>query len=190
MTNQGRILLVEGDADLGRMLADHLSQAGHCVTLAADGPEARSAAAGHQLAILDQSLEADWAGTLKESGLAVLVVAKPLRLSALAARVDEALAKAQALPPTPIGGTLFDPASRLLETADGTRTRLTDKEAAILEALLRAEGVVARETLLAGIWGYGAGIDTHTLETHVYRLRRKLPADVLVTEAGGYRLVR
>ena len=73
--------------------------------------------------------------------------------------------------------------------------RLTDKEAAILSHLLAADGVVGRDELLAGVWGYGEGVDTHTVETHVYRLRQKIEDDpaqasVLLTEAGGYRLNR
>ena len=52
---------------------------------------------------------------------------------------------------------------------------------------------MAREELLAEVWGYNAGVTTHTLETHVYRLRQKVEpepgeARLLITEAGGYRL--
>ena len=54
---------------------------------------------------------------------------------------------------------------------------------------------MSRETLLGEVWGYNAGVNTHTLETHIYRLRQKMEKDpaaaaILVTEAGGYRLVR
>ena len=74
------------------------------------------------------------------------------------------------------------------------RIRLTDKETAILKFLFRAGNKpVARETLLGEVWGYNAGVATHTLETHVYRLRQKIERDpanvrILVTDAGGYRL--
>ena len=79
--------------------------------------------------------------------------------------------------------------------AAGKKIRLTEKETAILKYLYRAGGrVVGRDTLLVEVWGYNAGVTTHTLETHVYRLRQKIEpepqnARILVTEPGGYKLV-
>ena len=73
--------------------------------------------------------------------------------------------------------------------------RLTEKEASIIKYLYRADQkVVTRETLLQEVWGYNSGVTTHTLETHVYRLRQKIErdpsnAEILVTESGGYKLV-
>jgi DNA-binding response OmpR family regulator len=73
--------------------------------------------------------------------------------------------------------------------------RLTEKETAILKYLYRAgPNTVGRDILLDEVWGYNAGVTTHTLETHVYRLRQKIEpepsrATILVTEPGGYRLV-
>ena len=75
------------------------------------------------------------------------------------------------------------------------KIRLTEKETNILKFLYRAtEGVVARDVLLHEVWGYNANVTTHTLETHIYRLRQKIEkdpsnAELLVTETGGYKLV-
>jgi DNA-binding response OmpR family regulator len=73
--------------------------------------------------------------------------------------------------------------------------RLTEKETSILRYLYRAgQRPVPRETLLQEVWGYNSGVTTHTLETHIYRLRQKIENDaaapaILVTEAGRYKLV-
>ena len=78
---------------------------------------------------------------------------------------------------------------------DNRKIRLTEKETAIIKFLLRAgEQIVSRDVLLQDVWGYNAGVTTHTLETHVYRLRQKIErdpshAEILVTEGGGYKLV-
>ena len=74
--------------------------------------------------------------------------------------------------------------------------RLTEKETAILKYLYRAgDRIVTREVLLSEVWGYNSGVTTHTLETHIYRLRQKIErdpsqAELLVTESGGYKLAR
>jgi DNA-binding response OmpR family regulator len=83
----------------------------------------------------------------------------------------------------------------LRERTKNGRIRLTEKEAAILKFLYRAGArAVARQVLLNEVWGYNAGVSTHTLETHIYRLRQKIEPDptnvrLLITEGGGYRLV-
>ncbi len=93
-----------------------------------------------------------------------------------------------------IGPYDFRPAGKVLVDARDKKLRLTDKETNILKYLYRAGAkAVSREELLAEVWGYNAGVTTHTLETHVYRLRQKIepdPANVrlLLTEPGGYRL--
>jgi DNA-binding response OmpR family regulator len=92
-----------------------------------------------------------------------------------------------------IGRFRLDPLAREITDGAGLRLRLTEKEAAVLVFLARAgEQVVAREALLGEVWGYAGDATTHTVETHIYRLRRKLTenggADLLLTEVGGYRL--
>jgi DNA-binding response OmpR family regulator len=94
-----------------------------------------------------------------------------------------------------IGPNTFRPTVKLLsDTEGGRKVRLTEKESAILEFLYRAGRAIGRDTLLGEVWGYNAGVATHTLETYVYRLRRKIErdpanAEILVTEPGGYRLL-
>ena len=94
-----------------------------------------------------------------------------------------------------IGPYTFKPASKLLVDGGGDKIRLTEKETSILKYLYRAgERVVTRDVLLHEVWGYNAGVTTHTLETHIYRLRQKIEkdpsqAELLITETGGYKLV-
>jgi DNA-binding response OmpR family regulator len=93
-----------------------------------------------------------------------------------------------------LGAYEFRPANKILVDPHQRKIRLTEKETNILKYLYRAgEKPVSREELLAEVWGYNAGVTTHTLETHVYRLRQKIESDpaharLLLTEAGGYRL--
>ena len=125
-------------------------------------------------------------------------VAKPFRLNVLLARLRAQLRQHEQSEDAvfAIGPYSFRPAQKLLLEEDKNRkVRLTEKETAILKYLYRAGmKVISRDTLLGEVWGYNAGVTTHTLETHVYRLRQKIEADpsnarILVTEPGGYRLV-
>ena len=124
-------------------------------------------------------------------------VTKPFRFGVLLARLRAQLRSHESSTAAifSIGPFSFQPGAKLLvETASRKKIRLTEKEAAILRYLLRADGrPVARETLLGEVWGYNTGVNTHTLETHVYRLRQKIERDpahaqILVTSDGGYRL--
>ena len=93
-----------------------------------------------------------------------------------------------------IGPYTFKPSVKMLFAEKGRKIHLTEKEASILKYLYRApDGVVPRNVLLQEVWGYNAGVTTHTLETHMYRLRQKIEPDpstaqILLTEQGGYRL--
>ncbi|MDD4616955.1 MAG: winged helix-turn-helix domain-containing protein [Alphaproteobacteria bacterium] len=69
--------------------------------------------------------------------------------------------------------------------------RLTEKETALLVFLAQSDQPATRQEILACVWGYDERIDTHTLETHVYQLRRKLDKEGenwIVGEQGTYRL--
>ena len=82
----------------------------------------------------------------------------------------------------------------MTDAAGRKKVRLTEKETAILKYLYRAgTKAVGRQILLNEVWGYNAAVTTHTLETHIYRLRQKIEPDptnarLLLTEGGGYRL--
>jgi DNA-binding response OmpR family regulator len=131
---------------------------------------------------------------------ASLTIRKPVRLTDLRGAIAGAAGPGGARGDGAtrwIGPYRFEPAAkRLVERARVRTIRLTEKETAMLDLLWQAGGtVVPRDALLAHVWGYQAGISTHTLETHVYRLRRKIErdpahAELLVTAGGGYRLVR
>ncbi|MEN8722010.1 MAG: response regulator transcription factor [Alphaproteobacteria bacterium] len=124
-------------------------------------------------------------------------VTKPFKFGVLLARVRAHLRQHEQSEDAVfnIGPYQFQPASKLLVTEDEKKIRLTEKETAILKYLYRTAGrAVARDVLLHEVWGYNAGVTTHTLETHIYRLRQKIEPDakeasLLVTEGGGYKLL-
>jgi DNA-binding response OmpR family regulator len=124
-------------------------------------------------------------------------VTKPFRFAVLLARIRSQLRQHEASEDAvfTIGPYTFRPASKLLVSPKGSKVRLTEKETAILRYLYRAgQRPVSREILLQEVWGYNSGVTTHTLETHIYRLRQKVERDaatpsILVTEAGGYKLM-
>ncbi|CCG42106.1 response regulator transcription factor [Magnetospirillum molischianum] len=210
-----RLLLVIADPLLAETVAGHLG-ASMAVTRADDFVSALAAVGEQDLVLLDEAAwgdENEPCRTLRAAGVTLplvllaaggaanpdadLVIAKPLRLSTLSARLIDLLARRSTVTAICIGPWRFDPGRRLLAAADDRVVRLTDKEAAILCRLADAAGsVVMREDLLADVWGYSADIDTHTLETHIYRLRRKMgeggdedSPGPLRTESGGYRLI-
>ncbi len=124
-------------------------------------------------------------------------VTKPFRFAVLLARVRAQLRQHEQSEDAvfALGQYTFRPAAKTLVTDEGSKIRLTEKETSILKYLYRAgEKVVTRDVLLHEVWGYNAGVTTHTLETHIYRLRQKIETDpsnaeLLVTETGGYKLV-
>jgi DNA-binding response OmpR family regulator len=124
-------------------------------------------------------------------------VTKPFKFAVLLARIRAQLRQYEASEDAifQIGPYTFRPGSKLLTTEKGSKLKLTEKETAILRYLYRAgQKVVGRDILLAEVWGYNSNVTTHTLETHIYRLRQKIETDpsnarILVTEPGGYKLL-
>ncbi|MFZ1680055.1 MAG: response regulator transcription factor [Rhizobiaceae bacterium] len=124
-------------------------------------------------------------------------VTKPFRFAVLLARIRAQLRQHEQSEDATfqVGQYVFKPGQKLLVDPRGSKVRLTEKEASIIKFLYRADRkVVTRDKLLEEVWGYNSGVTTHTLETHVYRLRQKIERDpsnaqILVTESGGYKLV-
>jgi DNA-binding response OmpR family regulator len=223
------ILIVEDDAALRQVLADHVSSSGvfqsvEAATLDEASRHLGASEARFDSIILDISLPdgdgRDFCARIRQQGHTMPIImltgastesdvvsglnagandyiAKPFRANELLARLQAQLRLFDTSEDAvfTIGHYTFRPASKLLVGPDKKqRIRLTAKEVDILKFLYRhANQVVSRQVLLGEVWGYNAGVTTHTLETHIYRLRQKIesdPADcrLLVTAAGGYRL--
>jgi len=204
-----RILLADNDEVLRSSLAEQLEREGYDVIPAHDG-ESAAGALRETIAFAIIGL-ADGDGTaaeLRNRGLSCPILlltdgetasaqeclAKPFRFSALLARLHGLNAHQAAGEDkvVKIGPYSFHPSAKLLQ-ADGRKVRLTEKETNILKFLHASAGTVPREILLHEVWGYGPAVATHTLETHIYRLRKKIEQDpgkaqILLTEGGGYRL--
>jgi len=204
-----RILLAESDDVLRAGLAEQLQREGYDVVVAKDGETAGIAAREpFGLAIIGLDDGDRIAAALRERGLGCPVLlltdgegattqealVRPFRFSSLLARLHalgthHAAANDVAVR---IGPYTFHPSAKLLQ-AGGRKVRLTEKETNILKFLHASAGTVPRDILLHEVWGYGPAVATHTLETHIYRLRKKIEQDpakaqILLTEGGGYRL--
>ncbi|MDB2676110.1 response regulator transcription factor [Amylibacter sp.] len=123
-------------------------------------------------------------------------IIKPFRYLGLLKSIETQLHKFKKSENTQynIGNYVFKPNSKILESNECISIRLTEKENNILKFLYKNSGnIVSRETLLHEVWGYNSKVTTHTLETHIYRLRQKIEDDpseayFLITEPGGYKL--
>lgn len=123
-------------------------------------------------------------------------ISKPFRFAVLMARIHAHLRSHEQNEEAVyrVGPYTFRPSAKILLDEQGRKIRLTEKETNILKFLYRSGETVGREKLLHEVWGYNPAVTTHTLETHIYRLRQKIErnpaeAEILITESGGYRLV-
>ncbi|MGU3361436.1 response regulator transcription factor [Methylobacterium sp. M6A4_1b] len=192
---------LDGQSALTRVTEDRIDLAVMDVGLPdMDGREAvramrRSGYRGPVIMLTAQDSEDDTVEGL-EAG-ANDYVTKPFKFAVLLARIRAHLRSHEASEDAvfQIGPYTFRPGAKLLVGERGSKLKLTEKETAILRFLYRAgREVVGRDTLLAEVWGYNAQVTTHTLETHIYRLRQKIEpnpalAAILVTEGGGYKLL-
>ena len=123
-------------------------------------------------------------------------ITKPLRLGELIARIRTQLRQFRASDDArfEIGNLSFVPANKMLHEIGSERMQaLTEKEATILKFLYWAfPNDVTKDELLAEVWGFQNGVSTHTLETHIYRLRQKISRltkkQLVLTIEKGYRL--
>lgn len=82
----------------------------------------------------------------------------------------------------------------ILNLRNGEVIKLTEKEVAIIKYLYKAKDkIVSKNELLQEVWGYNPEVTTHTIETHIYRLRQKVEhedksAQIILTSDGGYQL--
>lgn len=181
-TNQVDMIILDvglGDMD-GREVCKHIRKAGINVPI-----------------IMLTGMDSDADQVLGLDSGANDYVAKPFSFTVLLARIRAHFRQYEHSEDAvfDIGPYLFRPAGKILDVKeDGRKIRLTEKETSIVKYLYRAAGnSVSRDELLAEVWGYNSGVTTHTLETHVYRLRQKIEpqpsrAQILVTEPGGYSL--
>ena len=204
MPSAKRILLVDDEAVPRHSLAEQLAREGNYAVIEAGSAAEARAAGDYHLAIIDLEEGEVLARELRKDGFSGPVLflgdgvmgerlAKPFRLSALLARLSAHLGRHGEDQALNIGPYQFRPAAKLLTAGGQRKIRLTEKETNILKFLHEAGRTVPRETLLHEVWGYSPAVTTHTLETHIYRLRRKIEEDpgrakILVTEDGGYRL--
>jgi DNA-binding response OmpR family regulator len=220
-----KILIMDGDADLRTILANHIGS--HSEFEVAQASNASDAILNLKefipdLVIIDVDLPdmdgRDVVQLIRQEGhqgpIIILsaysidavtglggsaddYVLKPFKLNVIFTRIRYHLRNYDASEAAEliIGDCVFKPISKLLIRAAGSKCRLTEKETAVLKFLYRANAVVVtREVLLRELWGYNSSVTTHTLETHIYRLRQKIeldPADaqILVSEGGGYKLI-
>ena len=212
-------LLIVGDADLRWALGEQFARVAAIAVEEAETAQealARIENGSPDVVLIADDIEAPGAATLLKmaraagfNGPAILLarreaatpegfdgaMRRPLRFAGLMAMIRAKIAPtAAAAAGATLGDHLFCETTQTLMGPDGVRRLLTEKETAILARLARARGgVVARDVLLREIWGYSPAVDTHTLETHIHRLRRKLEdasgrPKLLLSAPSGYRL--
>lgn len=207
MASARKILFIHNDQLLARTLSEPLRNQGYDLTLA-DAAESLALAPTADLILVDSSAApADLCSALRDAGImaplllltgpAAFQVAeadaslvKPVRLAQLVGRMESLLNRSVSMGGTVcFAGLTLYPLVRRIEDAKGRKIALTEKETAILLHLHQAmPRAVGRDELLGKVWGYAAEVSTHTVETHIYRLRRKLGEDIVVTGEDGYHL--
>ena len=121
-------------------------------------------------------------------------IEKPFRINHLNKKIATILAKISNSHEVTykIGPFIFLPLKKILMLGEKIKVELTEKEVAILKCLISSSGeAVDKDTLLKQVWNYSPNVTTHTLETHIYRLRQKLEIDssiprLIISKDGGF----
>ena len=121
-------------------------------------------------------------------------IEKPFRIHHFNKTISTILAKISNLNDVThkIGPFIFFPLKKIIMLDEKIKVELTGKEVDILKCLISSAGeAVDRDKLLKQVWNYSSDVTTHTLETHIYRLRQKLEADpsiprLIISQAGGF----
>ena len=72
-----------------------------------------------------------------------------------------------------INDYILDKNTRFLKRKE-TSIKITEKEMHFIEELNNSSEPLTKNYILKNIWGYSSDTDTHTIETHIYRLRQKI----------------
>lgn len=181
------LLIISDDKDFSSVLAEQA-----LLRLKLPSAVADSESFTNQLSNKDIVLIVSVVPIKNPGKLPVIQVQKPIKLNRLLADIAQAMVK-------PAGDELSIAKNyrlmlrqkQLLHVPSSAAVDLTDKEMQLLETLASAGSrAVAKEQLLKEVWGIDAALDTHTLETHIYRLRGKLRElsgeELIAAIDGGY----
>jgi len=189
MGHMKRIILTQIPAAVEQALMEHLGLIENFDIISA-GKEIRDISAQDPDLVITGA-----AVTVPGCPVQQLSFARTLRLGALLRQTGQMLAQPILyIDDIALGDYIFRPQEKALAREGAEDIALTDREVDILAYLVRHHQVpVSREALLKNVWQYQEGVDTHTLETHIYRLRQKMEASaeeprLLLTVEGGYRL--
>lgn len=195
MSRSNTIAIFAGTKGVSAYLADIVRLAGFMPSIGSDSDAALVLSAQDGKMPVDTALPVIQLGG-KSGSDAVRVVELPVKASGLAFLLQKAMQAQEGLPAIiEIGACTLDTRENLWLRDGEAPLRLTEKETAILAHLHAAAAPVSREALLHHVWSYVRDVETHTLETHIYRLRQKIEEDpsipkILLTQGDGYSIAR
>lgn len=189
------LLVISNESALAETLASELS-AFDITHIRANDMESYLHNKNNDVIIIDGDIEYP----LDKEQENIIRLIRPIRLSEAIYTILQKVKSKTIVAKEEIGltaGYRFLPEERLIQDTDGgTAIALTEKEADLLYYLMKHDNdVLSREALLHKVWGYSSNMNTHTLETHIYRLRSKLKQadpglDIIFLEEGGYQFKR